>query len=301
VGFNPYGIGAKYSEGKGTSCGRVDADQSLTLSLAGSLQGKVVTAAQLDIEGKFNVVVQADLFRAGQYVDTIYLSDPDFSDNGPDAGARDNTRWLITTDFDAETDVPEPFDTMVLTPKDRIGSFSLEGGADGTPAAEAPLVSGTLDSLFEISTYYGDQLDCGETPPPTTDQGITFTITRLDVGACSADVPYNVTFSRSGTEQTATLEKDEAVVDAQAAEFLVDIVWAPEPAQTPVPATLITLPGGTPTEVEWCNPGPSLSGSFPWCLTGQSAEMYGSQTFPNNQMQVTDRFYGYRDPAFSRR
>ena len=303
VGFNPYGLGTKYSEGKGTSCGRVDSDQSLTLSLAGSLQGKVITAAQLDVEGKFNVVVQADLFRAGQYVDTIYLSDPDFSDNGPDAGARDNTRWEIATDFDAETSIPEPFDTMVLTPKDRVGSFSLEGGADGTPAAD-PLLegapAGTLDSLFEISTYYGDQLDCDE-QITTSGEGITFTITRVDIGDCTADVPYNVTFSRSGTEQTATLEKDEAIVDAQAAEFLVDIVWAPEPAVTPIPATRITLPGGTETEVAWCNPGPSLSGSFPWCLTGQSAEIYGSQTAPSNQMQVTDHFYGYKDPAFSRR
>ncbi|HEX5949706.1 MAG TPA: hypothetical protein VFZ96_01795 [Actinomycetota bacterium] len=308
VGFAPYGLGARYSEGKGTSCGRVDADQSLTLSLAGTLQGKVVTAAQLDIEGKFNVVVQADLFRAGQHVGTVHLSDPAFSDNGPDAGKKDNVRWVIETDLDSSTAAkPEPFDSMVLTPKDRVGSFSLEGGADGTPAVgEAggpegvPLVPNTRDSLFEISTYYGDQLDCAET---ITDSGsgITFTITRLNVGPCTVDVPYNVTFSRNGTDQDVFLAKDESIVDVQEAEFLVDIVWAPEPAETPVPATLITLPGGSPTEVEWCNPGPALSSAFPWCLTAQESILFGTETAPDNEMQVTDHFYGKFDPAFSRR
>jgi hypothetical protein len=300
VGFAPYGIGAKYSEGKGTSCGRVDADQSLTLSLAGSLAGKVITQAQLDIEGKFNVVVQGDLYRAGVHVGTLSLSDPAFSDNGPDAGNKDNLRWIITTDLAPETPTPEPFDTIVLSPKDRTGSLSLEGGADGTPAAEVPLVAGTLDSLFEISTFYGDQLDCQETIT-SSGEGITFTITRLNVGECTVDVPYNVTFSRNGTDQDVLLEKDESIVDAQEAEFLVDIIWAPEPAETPVSATLITLPGGSPTEVEWCNPGPALSSSFPWCLTAQESVLFGTETAPNNEMQVTDHFYGKFDPAFSRR
>lgn len=300
VGFFPYGLGAKHSEGKGTSCGRVDADQSLTLSLAGTLDGKVVSAAQLDVEGKFNVVVHADLYRDGQPVGTAELSNPAFSDNGPDSGARDNVRWEIATDLDPETLAPEPFDTIVLTPKDQVGSFSLEGGADGTPASEEPLVAGTLDSLFEISTFYGDQLDCNERIT-STGEGITFTIERIDVGACTQDVPYNVTFSRNGTDQDVLLEKDESIVDGQQAEFLVDIVWAPEPAETPVPATLITLPGGSPTEVEWCNPGPALSSSFPWCLTAQESELFGTETAPDNEMQVTDHFYGKLDPAFSRR
>jgi hypothetical protein len=300
VGFSPYGLGAKYNEGKGTSCGRVDADQSLTLSLAGTLDGKVVSAAQLDVEGKFNVVVQADLYRDGQPVGTAELSNPAFSDNGPDSGARDNVRWEIATDLNPETPAPEPFDTIVLSPKDRVGSFSLEGGADGTPASEEPLVASTLDSLFEISTFYGDQLDCNERIT-STGEGITFTIERIDVGACTQDVPYNVTFSRNGTDQDVFLEKDESIVDGQQAEFLVDIVWAPEPAETPVPATLITLPGGSPAEVEWCNPGPALSSSFPWCLTAQESELFGTETAPDNEMQVTDHFYGKFDPAFSRR
>ena len=305
VGFNPYGLGAKYSEGKGTSCGRVDADQSLTLSLAGTLAGKVVTKAQLDIEGKFNVVVQADLYRAGQHVGMVRLSDPAFSDNGPDSGNRDNVRWVIATDLAAGTPAPEPFDTMVLTPKDRLGSFSLEGGADGTPAAADPLVAGTLDSLFEISTFYGDQLDCAETIT-SSGQGITFTITRLNIGSCTVDVPYDVTFSRNGTDQDVNLQKDESIVDGQLAEFLVDITWAPEPAQNPVPATEITLPGGNPTVPDWCNPGPppagyELPGSFPWCLTAQESAVFGSSdSDPDQVMQVTDHFYGKLDPAFSR-
>jgi hypothetical protein len=306
VGFNPYGLGAKYSEGKGTSCGRVDADQSLTLALAGTLQGKVVTKAQLDIEGKFNVVVQADLFRAGQHVGMVRLADPAFSDNGPDSGNRDNVRWLIETDMDPNTATkPEPFDSMVLTPKDRVGSFSLEGGADGTPAAANPLLPNTLDSLFEISTLFGDQLDCAETIA-SSGEGITFTITRIDVGECTVDVPYNVTFTRNGTEQIANLEKDESIVDGQFAEFLVDIVWAPEPAQNPVPATEITLPGGSATVPEWCNPGPppsdyELPTSFPWCLTAEETVVFGSDGDPDQTMQHSDHFYGKLDPAFSRR
>lgn len=307
VGFAPYGIGSKYSEGKGTSCGRVDSDQSLTLSLAGNLAGKVITEAQLDIEGKFNVIVQADLYRAGQHVGLVHLSDPSFSDNGPDAGKKDNVRWVIETALTPSTGTPEPFDTIVLSPKDRVGSFSLEGGADGTPAVGevgapegTPLVEGTHDSLFEISTYYGDQLDCAE-QITSTGEGITFTITRLNVGPCTVDVPYNVTFSRNGTDQDVFLAKDESIVDVQEAEFLVDIVWAPEPAETPVPATLITLPGGSPTEVEWCNPGPALSSAFPWCLTAQESILFGTETAPDNEMQVTDHFYGKFDPAFSRR
>lgn len=312
VGFAPYGIGAKYSEGKGTSCGRVDADQSLTLSLAGSLAGKAITEAQLDIEGKFDVVVQADLYRSGQYIDTISLEDPAFSDNGPDAGLKDNVRWLIQTDLLASTPaIPEPFDAMVLTPMGGVGSFSLEGGADGTPPVGTapapdgtPLIDETSDSLFAISTFYGDQLDCDE-QITSSGEGITFTITRINTGLCTEDVPYDVTFSRDGTNQTVNLLKDESVVDGQSAEFLVKIVWAPEPAVTPIPATLITVPGFPETEAEWCNPGPALWDTdppfFPWCLTAQSAVIVGSQTAPDNLMQVTDDYYGKLDPAFSRR
>lgn len=304
VGFAPYGIGARYSEGKGTSCGRVDADQSLTLSLAGSLSGKVVTAAQLDVEGKFNVVVVADFYRGGEHVGSAQLGDPAFSDNGPDSGARDNVRWVIATDLAPETPAPEPFDTMVLSPKDRIGSFSLEGGADGTPAAADPLVAGTRDSLFQISTLYGDQLDCNESIT-STGEGITFTITRIVVGECTVDVPYSVTFSRDGQHQIADLAKDETIVDGQSAEFLVDIAWAPEAAQNPVPATTITLPGGSPTVPQWCNPGPPPSGydlpsTFPWCLTAEETVMFGSDGDPDQMMQHTDHFYGKFDPAFRR-
>lgn len=56
---------------------------------------------------------------------------------------------------------------------------------------------------------------------------------------------------------------------------------------------------------DWCNPGPppsgyELPGSFPWCLTGRESAVFGSDSDPDQVMQVTDHFYGKLDPAFSR-
>src|SRR5262249_30401626 len=61
VGLFGDGLGVKVSgEGTGTPCGRVDGlTQSLTLALAGPTIGnKVMTRAELDIEGKFDVIVR---------------------------------------------------------------------------------------------------------------------------------------------------------------------------------------------------------------------------------------------------
>ena len=109
-----------------------------------------------------------------------------------------------------------------------------------------------------------------------------------------------MTFSRNGTDQDVLLEKDESIVDAQEAEFLVDIIWARAGRDAGV-GDAHHPPGASPTEVEWCNPGPAPPSSFPWCLTAQESVLFGTETAPNNEMQVTDHFYGKFDPAFSRR
>ena len=67
LGLVADGLGVKVNaEGNGQSCGRVDGTaQTLSLALAGSLADREIDFAELDIEGKFNAQVRAELYLDG--------------------------------------------------------------------------------------------------------------------------------------------------------------------------------------------------------------------------------------------
>ena len=67
LGLVADGLGVRQNqEGNGTPCGQVNGTaQSMTIALTGTLADRVADRAELDIEGKFNVKVRADLFLDG--------------------------------------------------------------------------------------------------------------------------------------------------------------------------------------------------------------------------------------------
>jgi hypothetical protein len=294
VGLFDHGIGVSTSgEGTGTPCGRVDGpSQALTLSLAGPLAGKLISFAELDIEGKFNVTVLARAFEGTTLVGTALLKTGTNSDSGPDSGDGDNYRWRI--------EPRGPFDTLVLSvdPSTPGGAFSLEGGADGTAPDPLGTVLGTNDSLFQLEGFTG-VLDCGQTAPTVGGSGSpAATLARGQNTACQK-VSYLLRTADNGGVQSVLLEK--VLGDQLRANFTMTIVWDPEPASNPLRATKIDYDGdggNPPQPVVWC--GGTTDAPIPvtgqaWCLTSQQAALAGG-----GKVQLTERFFGFGDPRWAR-
>ncbi|MGZ3387720.1 MAG: hypothetical protein ACXVB5_22850, partial [Isosphaeraceae bacterium] len=101
------GLGVKGKGSTGTNCGRVEPGESLTITLGTGLKttngdpagsGLVVTAAELDIDGKGNAVVTANLYRAGTVPRVGYAllaTSAPSGDSGPDATSGDNFAFPI--------------------------------------------------------------------------------------------------------------------------------------------------------------------------------------------------------------
>ena len=146
VGLFDHSLGVKTAgEGVGTPCSRVDGlSQKLRLSLSGSLKSSLISFAELDVEGKSGVTVLADAYVGTRLVGSSSLPTGPVSDSGPDSADGDNFRWLIK--------LGEPFDTLLLRvdPLTPGGSFSLEGGADGT----APLPDGVGDGSARVTPSF---------------------------------------------------------------------------------------------------------------------------------------------------
>src|SRR5439155_926882 len=164
VGLVGHSIGVQVKgEGNGTPCGQANGtSQALTLSLTGALANKSMDEAQLDIEGKFGVTVQAQLSLNGAVVKTETQLISGSSDSGPDSGPSDNYRWKLPS---SGTVYFDEIKLSVVSPA--AGAFSLEAGGDGTPAipnSYSAKLNGTLDSLFHI-TNVGGILQCGATTP----------------------------------------------------------------------------------------------------------------------------------------
>jgi len=293
VGFFDTGFGVSVAgEGNGTPCGRVDGlSQALMISLGGSLAGKLVSFAELDIEGKFNVTVLAQGYQGNLLVGSDQLKTGTSSDSGPDSADGDNYRWRI--------ELAKPFDTLVLSvdPSTANGAFSLEGGADGTDPGPLGTALGTKDSLFQLSDFTG-VLDCNQTAPTVGGSGTpAATLARGQNVSCQK-IPYALRTSVDGGVQSVLLDK---VLGTQVgANFTLTIVWTPEQASNPLPATKIDYdgPAGTPPQaVFWCGgttAAPvSVSGQA-WCLTSQQASLVGGK------VQLTERYFGFGDPRWAR-
>ena len=219
----------------GTSCYQVDtpSGDALTLSPGADLAGSYLfDSAALDLDLKQSAAILATAFRdadgdglleAGEVVRTYELqsgasvgrtssADEVFkeckvsADSGPDSGSSDNCRWPIDSVGDGRV-----FDALVL--KALVGSFSLEGGADGAP---------TGASVFELA--YGE-LCVGDTrtlEATGTSPGVT--VTRLgDAGTQTGECfVYRFEHAGQGAELTKRLE------DSASAQFVFDFVWTVE-------------------------------------------------------------------------
>jgi hypothetical protein len=294
VGLFDHGIGVSVAgEGNGTPCGRADGpSQALTLSLGGLLAGKLISFAELDIEGKFNVTVLARAFQGTTLVGTDQLETGTNSDSGPDSGDGDNYRWRI--------EPSRPFDTLMLSvdPLTPGGAFSLEGGADGTARDPLGTALGTNDSLFQLADFTG-VLDCGQTAPTVGGSGTpAATLARGQNDSCQK-IPYLLRTFDNGGAQSVLLEK--LLGNQVGANFTMTIVWDPEPASNPLAATKIDYdgPGGNaPQPVVWCGGTVGAPISVPgqaWCLTNQQATLSGG-----GKVQLTERYFGFGDPRWAR-
>lgn len=253
VGLNSFGIGVKSGGAQGTPCGRVDATESLTLSVpeTGDLSGRFFDGAQLDLELKGDARVIATLHNdsdstfavfelgsgssietgedgdvpAEQDDDGVFRAEStdDFpnvacgaqSDSGPDAGARDNCLWTITTAFE--------FNRIVLSAE--VGEFSLEGSGDygndpafdslffianAAPVAADDTASTDEDTSISTSTDFdvlANDSDADDDTLTVTAVGTTGT-----TGTVTVDGSGNITYDPNG--QFEALNNNESDIDS---------------------------------------------------------------------------------------
>jgi hypothetical protein len=98
---------------------------------------------------------------------------------------------------------------------------------------------------------------------------------------------------------TVILRTEDQKVELVKAEstntFTMQIVWEPETAMSPLPATRIDFGGGEQAVV-WCRSGPALPSGVDWCLVSQQA-----QVVANDLVQLTENYFGQNDPSWTRR
>jgi hypothetical protein len=153
-------IGVKSNkDGFGESCGRVDSSQKeqLSVALGTALDGYLMSAIDLDLELKFNAWVKVVFKNDGSVVHVLdKFVGWGWSDDGPDSKEHDNYRLFYRpTKYGKQI----LFDEVVLIATK--GSFSLEGGSDGTK-------NGKLDpntnnwSQFELVQLFDGDITCNE-------------------------------------------------------------------------------------------------------------------------------------------
>jgi hypothetical protein len=272
-------IGVKEKK-SGTSCVRVDSpNEVLDLKLGKALPaGTVASSAFLDLELKQSARIIATAKLGGQKVATFELQsgasigpkDPTAdvtqecsgsADSGPDSGTSDNCRWALSTPSWLSTpDDGIYFDELVMEAVN--GSFSLEGGADGTydpavltlPAGESSAVlDGSIVEVVDQSLLCGDKtttvLGAGDAPDAT--------VTRLgnaDGSTCTG-LPYALdTGVKDGFGYAQFLKP---LNNQATAQFIWDLRWT-LPENTAQRTTALQdlkidyETGETPTVLQWC-------------------------------------------------
>jgi hypothetical protein len=292
VGLVGHSLGVQVKgEGNGTPCGQVNGtSQALTLSLGGTLASDEMDYAELDVEGKYGVTVNAELYNDGTLVRTELLPTGG-PDSGPDSSDGDNFRWRLPAS-DAGVIF---FDQIRLSVNSTTptGAFSLEGGSDGT-APQNPGLGSTLnttDSLFHITNIDG-VLGCGADPVTGGGTGTpTITVTLVGGDGCQS-VPYAITGLNSSAIAFQKLGGTSNTYNAT-------IVFPVEQSEYPVGPTQIDY-GDTRGlhDLVWCN-GTYLAPVAPsgeaWCLRKHDAKLNAT-----GLMQVTEELFGRGDPTWGR-
>jgi hypothetical protein len=299
LGLVAEGLGVRVGgEGQGQRCGQVNGtSQSLSLTLTGPLSGMVMDRAELDIEGKFDATVRADLYRGSILVGSHTLDTGVLSDSGPDSGTDDNYRWVIPATDEGSV----LFDRLLLRvdPATPNGGFSLAGGAEGTAPAPRGFgaILGTSDSLFHLVGADG-VLDCGDQASTGGAGNPSATVVRLDNREGDADDCEPIVYALdSGLErdtQFVFLGKDLGAQAELRPAFRWTIGWLPEAATYPVTRTTRIDTGSGPKPAVWCGgtpEAPVLPSGTPWCLSRQTVVPAGA-----GMIQVTETFFGAGDP-----
>jgi hypothetical protein len=151
VGLLDHELGIKSS---GSSCGSVEfGEGALVIELAGELATNEIDYFEIDIELKQTVTVRAEMYLAGNLVDTAYRTCDPSGDCGNDSNG-DNDRWPYTP--------VKPFDRLelsVVSPNN--GNFGLAGGLENNVRGSLGNLLETSDTLFHITDI--TTIDCGET------------------------------------------------------------------------------------------------------------------------------------------
>lgn len=221
---------ASYSSGSigvaekksGTSCYRVDSpSEALDLKLGKALPARTIAAsAFLDLELKQSARILATLkltdskgnpatqakyeLQSGATTGLAPLPGTTgtpatctgSADSGPDSGTSDNCRWAISSPSWTGADDGVYFDEIVLEAVN--GSFSLEGGSDGTYAPAPSTAVAPADADASIIQVVDSTLTCGQKTQTLAADSTTstpeVTVSRLDNadGSACVPVPYTV-------------------------------------------------------------------------------------------------------------
>jgi hypothetical protein len=332
-------IGVKEKK-TGTSCYQVSApSESLELGLGAGLRTAlnsdvIATSAYLDVELKGSARILATARQGTTVVGTFELQSGNSvglspplattapfvctgrADSGPDSGPSDNCRWPISAPSWLGADDGINFDTLTL--KAVVGSFSVEGGADGSIQPPAGLSTDTAAaSIIELATAVG----CGGTTGTTIADGAkpAVTIHRLDnVGPtpCSA-VPYKLTTadnsarflkpldvqptaqfvwdvtslfpSTTATTVLPDIKIDYETPDATGASPLVKLGWCPDANAVDDPAL---FPGYTVAQVAALPDQDDFIGTQFACVISRTAKAVAGDP---DQVSVRDLVYVYGD------
>ncbi len=271
------GVNEKKS-GKGTSCYRVDSpSEAIDLKLGTAAGTRALAAsAFLDLELKQSARILATLkltdstgtsvtqakyeLQSGASAGLSPLpgitGDPyvctGSADSGPDSGTNDNCRWAISVPSWKGADDGIYFDEIVLEAVS--GSFSLEGGADGSydPAPASAVAPADADA--SIIQVVDGGLTCGDkTQTLAADTNATpeVAVTRLDNadGSACVPVPYSISNGPGYGQFLKPLNSQAA------AQFLWDTTWTfPATSKTLViPELSIDYEAGNdPWPLGWC-------------------------------------------------
>jgi hypothetical protein len=314
-GVVSHGIGVRQKNTCGSAEGRLSGNEEVTLALGTAFDDEVaVTDAELDIEGKFDATL--DIFLDGGATVTRALVSS--SDNGPDSGVGDNDRVVVSA---GEPSV-EPFRAITL--RAHSGEVALEGGGDGAYAQYSiagkvgPIGQslGTADTILRLVRVheFADELSCNETLAAIGGTATSAEVTRLDntgTQDCAGNDDVGVTFEIAANG--VFLDKGTIGVESgtpQAVNALVEIVWAPQTAEVPLPAREINFhPDEDPDDfetVQWCESWDPVTetavhpadarfpgGVLPWCLVDEHIELQG-----DDQVVQTQRYHGAGDPRW---
>jgi hypothetical protein len=278
---NGYGLGVNTGGKEGTgSCNGTNIGEQFVLELnndstTSPVNGMYVDHTALDMEFKFNGILNITYSRDGHAIGSNTRSCGTASDCGPDSGGGDN--YVVDLSFTDSNGVLQPWDkvTLTVTSSNSQGSVTLEGGND----------AGTSESVFHLVKLM-TPITCGTTVNGSGG-GTDVNVTLVNDGAC-VDKGYSLDVSsRSLTLNTAsnTGAQDKWIVDVND--------WAKEAAKNPLDPTFVIPPAPNGEAVVWCNGsyseasndlpanGGTLGASMPtgghsWCLVRQEVQIAGS-------------------------